>query len=144
MREVCSKLILKTPKQRQGRRYGVFVVNFEHISHLFPAFFCWFWACICLLGNLCSEGSLLQYFKCILDCSNFWNFELSNQKARGKYPGIYEIVSLTDLAFFALPSSWYREVAGYLETLANCFFAREKTSALLIFVKPFELQTIST
>ena len=29
-----SKLIIKTPKQRQWRRFGVFIVNFEHISHL--------------------------------------------------------------------------------------------------------------
>ena len=31
--EVCSKLI-KTPERRQWRRSGVFIVNFEHISHL--------------------------------------------------------------------------------------------------------------
>ena len=30
--EICSKLTLKTPKQL--RRFGVFTVNFEHISHL--------------------------------------------------------------------------------------------------------------
>ena len=35
----CSvKLTIKTPKRRQWRRYGVFVVNFEHISHLVPVF----------------------------------------------------------------------------------------------------------
>ena len=28
----------KTLKRRQGRRSGVFIVNFEHISHLFVAF----------------------------------------------------------------------------------------------------------
>ena len=32
--EICSKLTIKTPKRRQWRRYGVFIVNFEHISHL--------------------------------------------------------------------------------------------------------------
>ena len=32
--ELCSKLTLKTPKRRQWRRFGVFIVNFEHISHL--------------------------------------------------------------------------------------------------------------
>ena len=31
--EICSKLTIKTPEQRQWRRSGVFVVNFEHISH---------------------------------------------------------------------------------------------------------------
>ena len=32
--EICSKLTIKTPEQRQWRRSGVFIVNFEHISHL--------------------------------------------------------------------------------------------------------------
>ena len=30
----CSKLTIKTPKRRQWRRVGVFIVAFEHISHL--------------------------------------------------------------------------------------------------------------
>ena len=33
--EICSKLTIKTPEQRHWRRYGVFIVNFEHISHFF-------------------------------------------------------------------------------------------------------------
>ena len=33
--EICSKLTIKTPKRRHWHRSGVFVVNFEHISHLF-------------------------------------------------------------------------------------------------------------
>ena len=33
--EICSKLIIKTPKWRQRLRFDVFIVNFEHISHLF-------------------------------------------------------------------------------------------------------------
>ena len=32
--ELCSKLTLKTPERRQWRLSGVFIVNFEHISHL--------------------------------------------------------------------------------------------------------------
>ena len=33
--EVCSKLIMKTPRRRHWRRrFGIFTVNFEHISHL--------------------------------------------------------------------------------------------------------------
>ena len=31
--EICSKLTIKAP-ERQWRRSGVFVVNFEHISHI--------------------------------------------------------------------------------------------------------------
>ena len=34
MYEICSKLTIKTPERRQRRYFGVFIVNFEHISHL--------------------------------------------------------------------------------------------------------------
>ena len=36
--EIDSKLTMKTPEQRHWRRSGVFIVTFEHISHLFLAF----------------------------------------------------------------------------------------------------------
>ena len=36
--EICSKLALKTPEQRQWRCSGVFNINFEHISHLVLVF----------------------------------------------------------------------------------------------------------
>ena len=32
--QVCSKLTIKTPERRQLRRSGVFIVKFEHVSHL--------------------------------------------------------------------------------------------------------------
>ena len=32
--ELCSKLTIKPAKRRQWRRFGGFIVNFEHISHL--------------------------------------------------------------------------------------------------------------
>ena len=32
--EICSKLKIKTPERRYWRRSGVFIANFEHISHL--------------------------------------------------------------------------------------------------------------
>ena len=31
-KEICLKLRIKTPKRRQQRRAGVFILNFEHIS----------------------------------------------------------------------------------------------------------------
>ena len=31
---MCSKLTAKTPERRQWHCSGVFIVNFEHISHL--------------------------------------------------------------------------------------------------------------
>ena len=33
-REICSKLTIKITERRQWHRFGVFIVNFEHISHL--------------------------------------------------------------------------------------------------------------
>ena len=33
---ICSKLTIKTSERRQYCRSGVFIVNFEHISHLVP------------------------------------------------------------------------------------------------------------
>ena len=36
--EICSKLTMKTPERRQWRRSGVFIANFEHISHLVLVF----------------------------------------------------------------------------------------------------------
>ena len=36
--EIFSKLAIKTPEQRQWRCSGVFIVNFEHVSHLFLVF----------------------------------------------------------------------------------------------------------
>ena len=35
--EICSNLIIKTPKRRQGRRSDGFIVNFERISHFFSS-----------------------------------------------------------------------------------------------------------
>ena len=36
--EICSKLTIKTPDQRNWRRSGVFIVNFEHILQLILVF----------------------------------------------------------------------------------------------------------
>ena len=39
--EICLKLTIKTPKRRHWHLFGVFVVNFEPISHLFYCLHCW-------------------------------------------------------------------------------------------------------
>ena len=36
--EICSKLKIKTPERSHWRRSGVFIVEFEHISHLVLVF----------------------------------------------------------------------------------------------------------
>ena len=35
---MCSKLTIKIPEQRQGRRSGVFLFSFEQVLHLFLVF----------------------------------------------------------------------------------------------------------
>ena len=37
--EICSELIIKTSERRHWRLSGLFIVNFEHISHLVLVFF---------------------------------------------------------------------------------------------------------
>ena len=39
--EICSELTIMTPERRHWRRPGIFVVNFEHISHLVLVFLLW-------------------------------------------------------------------------------------------------------
>ena len=36
--EICSKLTIKTPERRHWRSSDVFIVNFEHITHLVLVF----------------------------------------------------------------------------------------------------------
>ena len=36
--EICSKLTINAPERRHWRGSGVFIVNFEHISHLVLVF----------------------------------------------------------------------------------------------------------
>ena len=36
--KICSKLTIRTQERRQWRRSGLFIVIFEHISHLFLMF----------------------------------------------------------------------------------------------------------
>ena len=36
--DICSKLTIKIPERCHWGRSGIFIVNFEHISHLFVVF----------------------------------------------------------------------------------------------------------
>ena len=38
MCKLCSKLTIKTPERLRWRRFSVFIVNFEHVSHLVLVF----------------------------------------------------------------------------------------------------------
>ena len=62
--EICSKLTIKT-ERRQWRRSGVFIVNFEHISHLFPVLLLLPWASKWLHDSLRVNAFL--YFNAVLN-----------------------------------------------------------------------------
>ena len=42
--EACSNLTIKTPERRHWRCFAVFIVNFEHISHLVFVFLLLTWS----------------------------------------------------------------------------------------------------
>ena len=45
--EICSKLTIETPERRAWRRCGIFIVDFEHISCLFPVSLLLLWTSKC-------------------------------------------------------------------------------------------------
>ena len=55
--EICSKLTIKIPKRRHWRRSGIFIVNFERISHLVLMF---------LLLTLTRRTGVEYVFNCLL------------------------------------------------------------------------------
>ena len=59
--EISSKLIIKTPKQGPWRRSGVFIVNFEDISHLVLVF-------LLLTFNIQLPTENASYISCKLYC----------------------------------------------------------------------------
>ena len=60
MCEICSKLIIKTIEQRLWDRSGVFIVNFEHITHLFLLFLLLTLNKQMLAGDMCLFTGLRQ------------------------------------------------------------------------------------
>ena len=59
--EICSKLTIKTIERRQWRRSGVFIVNFEHISHLVLVFL------LFTLNKYLPAGIWLFWKKCYIE-----------------------------------------------------------------------------
>ena len=62
--EICSKLTIKTPGRRHWLRSGVFIVNFDHISHLVYCFYCYLWTCKCRLGSRFKINAFFQLCLC--------------------------------------------------------------------------------
>ena len=60
--EISSKLTIKTPERHHWRRSGFFIVNFEHISHLFQVFL------LLTLNKEMLAGNLIKFHKFLLIC----------------------------------------------------------------------------
>ena len=59
--DICSKLTIKTPERRHWRRFVVFIVNFEHILHLFLVF---------LLLTLKQHGTIIGTYYSSMEAVN--------------------------------------------------------------------------
>ena len=76
--EICSNLTIKTREWRHWRPSGVFIVNFEHISHLFLAvsrvavLFRTFWV-------FSTSGALLFWTGSFWGINHFYNIFLVTQ-----------------------------------------------------------------
>ena len=62
--EICSKLTVRTPERREWRCLGVFIVNFEHISHLVLVFL------LLTLNMWMSAGKRILYFSSPFSVAN--------------------------------------------------------------------------
>ena len=80
--EICSKLPIKTPEQRQWHCFVVFIVNFEHISQFFIVFLSWVWTDKCLLAGVLQNG-----------CSD--KFRKIHREAPAMEPFFSEVAALT-------------------------------------------------
>ena len=61
---MCSELTIKTPERCHRRRSGVFIVTFEHISHLFLVFLLLTLYKYMFAGNVVYELSETVLAKC--------------------------------------------------------------------------------
>ena len=79
--EICSKLTIKTPERRHWRSSCVYIVNFEHISHLYLVFLLLLWTSKCKLGNNYKwhfTGAAVRRCstKLLMFSNVFWKFHL--------------------------------------------------------------------
>ena len=106
-REICSKLTLETPEQYHWRHSGVFIVNFEHISHLFLMFL------LLTLNKLMLPGlshvSVVQYSQYLPRFSYFivflppkgsWNKSTKYEKFGKYWPSCTPNRAITNTYFF--------------------------------------------
>ena len=70
--EICSKLTIKTPEQRHWRRSDVFIVNYEHISHLVLVFLLLIRTSMCAyqVRNVCLSENFTYVLNGPVFCDN--------------------------------------------------------------------------
>ena len=103
--EICSDLTIKRSQRRQWRRFGVFIVNFEHVLHLVLLFL------LLTLNIWWSVGACLySFFPCCVSFLNevFIDFCLKESCKRvGKLRKYFmEIISFHFSDFFLFRVSW--------------------------------------
>ena len=59
--KTCSNITMKKLEKRQKRCSGIFIVNFEHISHIFWCFHCWILTSKCRLSGYLLNNILYSY-----------------------------------------------------------------------------------
>ena len=61
-------LTITTPEWRHWHHFGVFIVNFGHISHFLQCFYCLLWISKCLLGQSSTKVlvGMILYFSIFL------------------------------------------------------------------------------
>ena len=81
--ETSSKLTIKTPEWRHWRCSGVFLVNFEHISHLYLVFlYCWLWTSpVCWLSSSPRKKLLIPRRQCFFQ--NLYSRSRKEGRCRG-------------------------------------------------------------
>ena len=99
--EICLKLPIKEPKRHQWRRSAIFIVNFEHISHLFWCLYYWLNKCqlcwlIYMMGlfflNRLTQKRVWDVVKHL-----WWSFFNENISRNSIVKHIYKTSSVTDL-----------------------------------------------
>ena len=112
--KICSKLTLKTPERRQWRRSGVFIVNFEHISHV-----------VHKIDNNLQVKKIVQYPMAVISNDTFSNF--------GKLLLMYVNKIFVYHQFFLTYSEY-----GKWYFLTSVFILSKTNNAQDIEIKPFK------
>ena len=87
--EICSKLTIKTPEWHQWGRSGVFMVNSEHIKHLFPVFYCWLWTSTYVSWDLRYDLMIAYFCTIAYNTTRIQHKQERRQKPDFVWPWLY-------------------------------------------------------